>query len=225
MIDKNKFEITVITPTIGRDNLEYLIETIEAQTISDKIFHLLLWDETREEGSKLPEEYNSDKRYSIVCPWGLGKNGNAPGSALRAVGLMSAFTKYVTFADDDIQWDPNHAETMLDSIQGFEWTSCFRKMFTEQGEYLGQDLFESVGDYPSRSVSYEMIDNNCMMFKREYGVPASQLYRFTTERNDDRLMYDFLKKNAGTLGRTNKATVNHISPIFLEDFFRVNCTK
>lgn len=223
-IDSSKYLLTVITPTIGRKNLDDLIQSIENQTIANKIFHILMWDEFREIGSKLPESYNSSNRWSINLPWGLGKNGDAPGSSLRAVALNAADTPYVTFADDDVLWDNNHAETLLDSIDGLNWTSCLRKMYSPDGEYFGVDRFESVGDSSERKVPYEMLDGNCMMFKREFGVVASQLYRFTQDRNDDRLLYNFLKENAGPLGKSNQATINHTCPDFLIDFFKENCT-
>ena len=97
--------------------------------ITSKIFHILLWDEFRSENALNPGGFNCSNRYSIVIPWGLGKNGNAPGSSLRAIGLISAFTEYVTFADDDVTWEYNHAETMLKSIENLNWTSCFRKIY------------------------------------------------------------------------------------------------
>lgn len=224
-VNPNDYSLTVITPTIGRNGLDELIETIESQTIANKIFHIIMWDEFREDDTKKPEDYNAPNRYNMVLPWGLGKNGQAPGSALRAVAMVSAFTPYVTFADDDVLWDINHAESMLDAVNGLNWAGCLRKMYSPSGEYFGVDRFESVGDSPERKVPYEMLDGNCMIFKREYGVVASQLYRETKERNDDRLLYAFLKEHAGKQGRTDKATVNHTCPDFLIDFFRENCTK
>lgn len=226
IIDKFKYELTVITPTTGKESLLKLIDSIEKQTIADKIFHILLWDEFRSENALNPGGFNCSNRYSIVIPWGLGKNGNAPGSSLRAIGLISAFTEYVTFADDDVTWEYNHAETMLKSIENLNWTSCFRKIYSPRNnEYLGVDKFESVGDYKSRKVSYEMLDNNCMMFRRHFGVYASHLYRETTEYNDDRLMYSFLKQHAGPLGRTEQATINHTCPDRLIQFFSENCER
>lgn len=224
-INKEEFKLTVITPTIGRNSLNSLIESIENQTIHDEIFHIIMWDEYREDYSIIPEEYNSNNRWNIILPWGLGKFGNAPGSSLRAVAMMAAFTPYVTFADDDVSWDIDHAETMLNAIGELNWAGCLRKIYMSTGEYLGEDRFESVGDDLSRKVPYEMIDGNCLIFKREFGVVASQLYRFTTERNDDRLLYNFLKEHAGIRGKTNKATINHICPDFLIEFFRNGCIK
>ena len=74
------------------------------------------------------------------------------------------------------------------------------------------------------SVVLKSTGEACMMFKRKYGVSAACLYRETTEYNDDRLMYDFLKKYAGEPGKTLTATINQVCPKKLEQFFRKNCT-
>ena len=70
-----------------------------------------------------------------------------------------------------------------------------------------------------------MVDNNCMIFKRKYGVSAACLYRNTEDYNDDRLMYNFLKQYAGVPAINIKASVNQVCPERLVEFFRTNCTK
>ena len=220
-----KHLLTVITPTIGRDILDQQIESLARQTFADRIFHILLWDEKRIQGAKDPESYNADNRYSLVVPWGLGRNRDAPGSSLRALGIMAADTYWLTFADDDVIWKENHAETMVKTATNYNWAACLRDIYTPEGEYLGIDRFESVGDDPQRKVPYEMVDGNCMIFNRVLGVHAAHLYRLTQERNDDRLLYSFLKQHGGPMGRTNEATIKHTCPDFLIDFFRTNCSK
>jgi len=56
-------------------------------------------------------------------------------------------------------------------------------------------------------------------------VRAALLYRETTEYNDDRLMYGFLKENAGPRGGCDRATINHVCPDFLIEFFTEFCTR
>ena len=144
---------------------------------------------------------------------------------MRAIGLMAACTDYVTFADDDVWWEPDHLETLVGCLAGgLAWGSALRTIWTPDGRRLGVDRFESVGDDAGRTVPYEMCDNNVMICRRELGVQAAALYRETTEYNDDRLMYRFLKECAGPRGRSLKATVNHICPDFLVQFFEENCT-
>jgi hypothetical protein len=215
--------VTVITPTTGRPSLGSLINSIDNQKQSDAIFHLLLWDQTRA-SARAPESYNGPNRKSLVLPEGLGRNRDAPGSPLRAVGLMVANTPWVTFADDDVRWEETHLKTILEALSGAHWASTLRTIWSPSGERLGVDRFESVGDDPSRRVPYEFCDNNCMIFRRDLGAAAAVLYRETSNYDDDRLMYYFLKTNAGPRGRTNIPTIHHICPPRLVDFFRAGCS-
>jgi hypothetical protein len=75
-----------------------LIASIAAQSEAEAALHLLLWDDRRDAKAKSPATYNGPNRLSLVLPRGPGRNGNAPGSPLRAVGLMAAASEWVTFA-------------------------------------------------------------------------------------------------------------------------------
>lgn len=233
--------ITIITPTTGKDSLFNLIESVKAQEMP--VEHILLWDDKREgiyDGTanlaqtQNPKDLEQDKYWkefnylikSIVIK-GSMVEGNALGSALRAIGLMIAKSNFVTFADDDIIWEKDHLSSMLKAIEGKEWAFCKRRIWTKlpdgQFEYLGVDEFESMGE--DSKTPYKMVDNNCMIFKRRFGTSAAVLYRETREYNDDRLMYGFLKKHAGEPGKTGIATVNQVCPQRLINFFKTNCTK
>lgn len=231
-------KITVITPTTGKDSLFNLIESVKSQGVP--VEHLLMWDDFRQgqfEGktplnnpSNLEDEsYERDLNYEIksIVIKGNMVQGDAKGSALRAIGLMAAKGEYVTFADDDVIWEKNHLATMLKSIEGKQWAFCKRRIWTKlpdgNFEFLGTDNFESVGE--EAKTPYKMVDNNCMMFSRRFGTSAAVLYRETVDYNDDRLMYDFLKKHAGLPGKTMEATINQVCPDKLVSFFRTNCTK
>ena len=227
----NKSTITVITPTTGRNSLKNLMETIISQNINIRINHLILWDNFR--NGEIDPKHNlfvgmspNYKPTNIVIDDNF-VNGEAKGSSLRAVGLMLANTEYVTFSDDDVMWEKNHISTMLEAIKDKNWCYCRRKIWTElednSYEYLGVDEFESVGE--EAKTPYKMVDNNCMMFKRRYGVSASPLYRETLEYNDDRLFYNFMKQYAGEAGKTTLPTINQVCPSKLVDFFRAGCTK
>lgn len=216
--------LTAITPTTGKPSLLKLIDSIDKQSSND-VFHLLVWDNKREINSSPPESFNSETRFSIIAPPGSGRNIDAPGSILRSIGLMAASSEWCTFADDDVWWDDDHLSNIRTIAKGYKWGSTLRKIWSSAGEFLGIDKFESVGDDPTRTVPYEMCDNNTIFFRRELGVAAAHLYRETKQYNDDRLMYQFLKHVGGERGRTGVATVNHICPDRLIPFFRTNCVK
>jgi glycosyltransferase involved in cell wall biosynthesis len=232
--------ITIITPTTGKDSLKKLCFSLEKQSV--KWVHILLWDSKRDGEFlypnirtykiKSPQEmtgpvYDKDSaqigiRYSIEIP-GTIVQGNAAGSALRAIGLMAAYTPYVTFADDDVWYEPDHLQKLLGAIEGKQWAYGRRKVWASEKDYIGVDNFESVGDSPTRKVPYEMADNNTMIFTRRFGSSGAVVYRETKDYNDDRMMYDFLKKYAGEPGKLEEATVNQICPHRLERMFRQYC--
>lgn len=237
-------KLTIITPTTGKGSLFSLIESIKSQEVP--VEHILLWDDFREGSfagkgdlvqtpqSLEKEEYWNEFNYLIksIVVKGTMNSGEAKGSALRSIGLMAAQSDLVTFADDDVMWEPNHLQTMLKAIEGKQWAFCKRRIWTpipkdgsgDDGfEFLGVDNFESVGE--EAKTQYKMVDNNCMMFNRRFGTSAAVLYRETKDYNDDRLMYAFLKKHAGAPGKTNEATINQVCPDKLVPFFRTNCTR
>lgn len=235
-------KISIITPTTGKDSLFNLIETITRQKVP--VNHILLWDDKREDAfadkgndaiyALDKKEYLEMYQYSIenIILKGNRTNGIATGSALRSIGLMAANTEFITFADDDTMMEDGHLFTMMQPLveENKNWTICKRKIWTkipsEQGpqyELIGIDEFESVGE--DAKTPYKMVDNNCMMFKRKFGVSAACLYREVKEYCDDRLFYQFLMKYAGEPGKTGFATVNQVCPDRLVEFFRKNCTK
>jgi hypothetical protein len=224
-MDARSCLLTVITPTVGRPGLDELIASLERQTLAGSICHIVLWDDMRAPGSRDPATYAGARRLSLVLGAGSGRNGDAPGSALRAVGLMAATTPWVTFADDDVTWDADHAESLLRAAASRHWASSLRRICSPQGEELGVDEFESVGDDPGRRVPYEMCDGNTVIFRRELGVHAAPLYRETRQYDDDRRLYAFLKQHAGARGRTGRATIRQVCPERLTEFFRANCTR
>lgn len=227
-------KLSIITPTTGRKCLYNAIDSISNQDMSETGFyfeHILLWDNLREDefsnGKRHPFDLSGENRYSIIIPSSF-KNGNATGSALRAIGLMAAKGEYITFMDDDVMWEKNHISTMLAAIKDKNWAFCKRKIWTkipidDQYEYLGVDNFESVGE--EAKTQYKMVDNSSMIFKRRFGSSAAPLYREVEGYCDDRLMYEFLMKYAGEPGKTNRATVNQVCPDKLVEFFRQNCTR
>lgn len=216
--------LTVITPTTGKDSLDRLIASIDSQS-KGRLAHLLLWDDRRDRSID-PASFNSSHRFSVVCPPGTGRNGDAPGSILRSVGMMLARSPWVTFADDDVWWEPHHVDSIEQHARSANWLTVLRTIHSPRdGSRLGVDRFESVGDDPSRKVPYEMCDGNTMSFKREFGVAAAHMFRETTDYNDDRLLYEFLKQFAGPRQAIRSPSINQVCPDRLHDFFARFCTQ
>jgi len=221
-----KADLTILTATIGRPNLNRLIESIDSQTWCGKFLHILLWDDYRLENSLTPEHFNSEKRYNIITRSG-GKNpGASPAGRVYGLGIMSAYTPWITMADDDVWWEPNHLEQLFIALENKKWASTLRTVWSPTNlNCIGVDRFESVGDDPTKRVDYEMCDSNTMIFKRELGVYASPAFRETLQYDGDRLLYSFFKQHGGQRGRTGTPTINQYCPNHLERFFWNNCDK
>lgn len=230
--------LTVITPTTGKESLFNAILSLKNQKSAIPIRHIILWDNKREGEFLFPDESGKIKlindlevesgAYSSNCIVVKDNfiQGQAVGSALRAIGLMIANTEWVTFMDDDIMWDSCHIESIMNAVENSEWGFCKRRIWTNNnGEYecLGIDEYESVGE--EAKTAYKMVDNNCLVFKKKYGISAACLYRNTTSYDDDRLMYNFLNMYAGVPAKSNETTVNQICPERLINFFSKYCTK
>lgn len=222
--------LTIITPTTGRVSLNKLIDSVQKNNINNDIVHLILWD-SKQDGlePRHIENYIANNGYkdvhNIVIPGDVGKHW---GSGLRSIGLLSATTEYVTFADDDVELKDDYYKTIKESIldKGYDWGGWRRDIYNPLNEnFIGTDNFESVGDSTDRKVSYEFLDNSCMVFKRAFGVYASPLYRESTTYSDDREMYKYLKDCSSNYMFLKNPLVNHKCPEKLILFFEENCTK
>ena len=216
--------ITIITPTIGRESIFKLIDSIDYQDTNKMVRHLIITDD----GTKFKDDIkpeNSKHRNIINIPGNLGK---PYGTNLRAIALMTVDTPWVGFADDDVWWDSSHIEIIEDIIKrpNVEWGAVRRTVHNPlTNNVIGYDDFESVGPSEDRKVPYEMFDGNCMFFKKEHGFNAAHLYRNTDQYNDDRLMYSYLKSSNISYVFSNEHTVNQVCPVNLIGMFEKHCTK
>ena len=226
----SKPEVTIITPTTGSRSLYRLVTSLKQQNVPYR--HIILWDDKREDDFLFPDPKTmavknpfdlEDENTNCVVVKGSFVKGKAFGSSLRAVGLMMADTTYVTFADTDVWYDPCHLEKLMQAVQGKYCAHSIRKVWSPNLRLIGEDRFESIG--ADCKLGYNLLDNNTIIFHRRLGTSAACLYRETEDYNDDRLMYGFLAKHGGEIGKTNEATVNQICPTRLAGFFAQNCTR
>lgn len=202
----DKYLFTVITPTTGKESLFFLINSLKQQNMP--ISHILLWDNQREGrfanfdpvtlSTQTPTELDCvDPMYkctNIVINDDVVKDYSV--NILRSIGLMSAMTEFVTFADDNVVWENNHASTIINSIGDKKWGYSNYKVWKtaedNQFEYIGTD---------------KNIDNNALFFRRRFGSSASCIYR-ETKNGESVEMFQFLTKHAGLPCVIEKETLN-----------------
>jgi glycosyltransferase involved in cell wall biosynthesis len=167
--------VTVITPTVGSPKLKDAIESVANQTY--KCNHLIVCDG--------PEYF--DKVYPLavggaiqfcVTPENTGKVGDQSfyGHRIYAAYPHLINSDYILFLDEDNWYDPNHVETLIQTmeIKNLDFSFSLRKIYSPEGKYITDDNCESLGKWPifmSRRSPYGeqfLIDTSSFCFKREF---------------------------------------------------------
>jgi glycosyltransferase involved in cell wall biosynthesis len=167
--------VTVITPTVGSPKLKDAIESVANQTY--KCNHLIVCDG--------PEYF--DKVYPLavggaiqfcVTPENTGKVGDQSfyGHRIYAAYPHLINSDYILFLDEDNWYDPNHVETLIQTMESknLDFSFSLRKIYSPEGKYITDDNCESLGKWPifmSRRSPYGeqfLIDTSSFCFKREF---------------------------------------------------------
>ena len=175
--------VVVITPTIGLDSLTKAIESVKEQTYPH-IRHLIVVDgpeyfETVL--SKIAIKFNddTDKKYLSITalPTNTGSNGFY-GHRIYAAFPHLVDEPYVAFLDEDNWWEPNHVETLVNTIESnnLEWAHSLRNVFLNEvdgGRFLDQDCCEAIGRWPISWFSNQkppehLVDTSSYMFKADF---------------------------------------------------------
>lgn len=177
------FRVSIITPTTGKHFLKDNIESVRAQTYSNKE-HIVVVDgyERWEEADPILKEIGFPSRSGNehVCvlpyPTGIGRyNGH------RVYGAATYFAdgNYHLWLDDDNMIEPNHVESMVNLImeKDLHWAFSFRKIIDKDGNFLCEDNCESLGLWPSvlHPEDY-FIDVNCYMVHKALAVNISPVW-------------------------------------------------
>lgn len=209
-------KISVITPTIGRASLRHAIESVKSQKLQEGVFiqHIVVFD-----GPKCREKYESTlapeqtggrldwQILPITLPFSTGKDGSY-GQKIMGAGVCLTDADWVCFLDDDNTFDENHLQSCLDASKGKDWVFSLRKIFSK-GEYIEEDLFESLGPY-KKNYSGEndiLIDNNCYFLKRELALSLGKVWN--SGWGADRLMARILCTQYPNFSCTFLHTVNY----------------
>jgi len=167
--------VTVITPTVGSPKLKDAIESVANQTYKCK--HLIICDG--------PEYYNKMDPFTVdaniqvcVTPENTGKVGDQSfyGHRIYAAYPHLINSDYILFLDEDNWYEPNHAETLIQTIESknLDFSFSLRKIFNPERAYILDDNCESLGKWPifmsRRSPHGEqfLIDTSSFCFKRDF---------------------------------------------------------
>ena len=151
-------DITIVTASLGRPSLAKLAICVAAQAV--KPIWLVVFD-----GS---ESYEAGKQYLPADAQTFVTHEGPPrgpsGEVVRMKALDKIETKYVTFMDDDNQFDPLHVANLL---HGFKQGARFvgvRRLYTDA----------NMVPIAKEHVNSELVDTNCSAIEIQLLKDASE---------------------------------------------------
>lgn len=187
-------KIVVITPTIGKPELQQAMWSVQEQTYGN-FEHLIVvdgheyWDKTHEaiyRGDKPFDDGFSSQRalpFSITkAPTNTGKNGFY-GHRIYAAYPHLVDADYIAFLDEDNHYEPNHLEMLAEALETdnrLAFAYSLRNVYNENHP-IEPDCCESIGIWPIWFTTEEdqkdyLVDTSSYLFKKEFITQACQIW-------------------------------------------------
>jgi glycosyltransferase involved in cell wall biosynthesis len=201
--------VTIITPTIGTKHLEQCVDSVANQTYKN-IQHLIVVD-GKEHRKKAEQQIHSDADV-LVLPYNTGHD-QYNGHRIYGASTFLAKGAYYIFLDEDNWLEPNHVESLVNSIDNNGWAYTLRKIVDTEGNYICNDDCESLGNWQSILNDY-FVDVNCYIVRRDIALNfAPGWYRRARHPQEqpevDRLLSGWLRQNNFKANCTGDYTVNY----------------
>ena len=122
--------VIVVTPTIGSPKLRDAIDSVLNQTYKN-INHLIVIDGSENAVNaynQIPLQMK-DRIGVLTLPYNTGKTGgNFYGHRIYAGIPHLLNADYIFFLDEDNWIDSTHVESLVDTVQGYDWAFSLRKI-------------------------------------------------------------------------------------------------
>ena len=202
----------VITPTIGQKFLADAIDSVDKQTYQN-LKHLVVVDGPEYLQNvtdlRISDQYN--KLQITVTPENTGKTGGSFwGHRIFAAYPHLVNADYILFLDEDNWYEPNHIQSIINSIEenGWDWAYSLRNIYTKEKIFVDQDCCESLGRWPvfwslDKSEKEYLVDTSAYCFKRDFLIHMCQHWHsgWGGDRRFYKIMSQGLKHdNFGTTG-------------------------
>jgi glycosyltransferase involved in cell wall biosynthesis len=201
--------VTIITPTTGTKHLEHCVDSVANQSYKN-IQHLIVVD-GKEHRKKAEQQIHSDADV-LVLPYNTGHD-QYNGHRIYGASTFLAKGAYYIFLDEDNWLEPNHVESLVNSIDNNGWAYTLRKIVDTEGNYICNDDCESLGNWQSILNDY-FVDVNCYMVRKDIALNfAPGWYRRARHPQEqpevDRLLSEWLRQNKFKANCTGEYTVNY----------------
>jgi|688.fasta_scaffold155207_2 glycosyltransferase involved in cell wall biosynthesis len=213
-------KVSIITATIGKQQLAQCIESVRAQTYKN-VEHIIVvdgkdnWQKTEPILYACEFPSNNTNEHIVLLPFATGKD-RFNGHRIYGASTFLASGDFFIWLDDDNFIDPNHVESLVETVEKnkLDWAYSLRKIVDDKGNYICLDDCENLGKWKS-ILNDNFVDVNCFFIKRELAIQLAPIwYRKAREPNVmevDRALTAILMHNSDKLkfDTNNEYTVNY----------------
>jgi glycosyltransferase involved in cell wall biosynthesis len=205
-------KVAVITPTVGTDYLEKNLESVFKQTYKN-LNHIVVCDGPQYE-DKVRNITKKFKLNPILLPENTGANGY---NGHRIYGSIPFLINadYFIFLDEDNWIEPNHVSSLVDAVNGYDWSFSLRKIIDKENDFICNDDCESLGLWHTcLSPNEFFVDVGCYFLPKKLVIQTAPIWyrraRHPQEQPEvDRLLIQILRQNKTRYQTTGEYTLNY----------------
>lgn len=190
--------VSVIIPTYKRSlTLKRAIDSVTNQTYSN--IEVLVVDDNDQETIEskyvkdIIQEYNNDKRVRYI-----GQEHHVNGAVARNVGIKNAQGKYITFLDDDDEWENSKVEKQVQFLEknpNIGGVSCLYTVMKNEKEIRRCELYDT-NDLHKKVIRRDIAVFTSTIMLRKDRLDLSGYFNESLLRHQDlQLLLDFLYIN------------------------------
>jgi glycosyltransferase involved in cell wall biosynthesis len=205
-------KVAIITPTIGTHYLEKNLESVFNQTYKN-LEHIVVADGPQYE-DKVKEVAEKFKVKPMLLPENTGAGGYNGHRIYAAIPyLINA--DYFIFLDEDNWIEPNHVESLVNTVKGYDWVFSLRKIIDKDNKYICNDDCESLGLWHTCLSQNEFfVDVGCYFLSKKIAIQVAPIWyrraRHPEEQPEvDRLLMQILRQNKTKYQTTGEYTLNY----------------
>jgi len=199
------FSVAVITPSIGADTLRKCAESVAKQTHPNIIHHIFVdGKQNLDKIQKIMSEFDSTKYRLNILDENIGKGWYGHRVYASCSFLVNQDT--IAYLDEDNWFEPNHIESLIESIASCDWAYSLRKIFDKDENYFCDDNCESLGKWPVyfNEGAYH-IDTSSFLVKRQVAIAIGHFWY--GQWGADRQFFNALKTYFNNYNCNNQHTL------------------
>lgn len=196
-------KIAVVTPTIGSKYLQKCVDSVDKQTYQN-LTHYIFWDGIGAWSTIRNILMGSGRTSSIQLEENVGKGWY--GHRVYAACSFLVNADAIVYLDEDNWIEPNHIQSLVDTLDKNDWSYALRKIYDKDGTYLCEDNCESLGKWPVFfNDEIRHIDTSSFIVRRDVAVAVG--HAWYGQWGADRQFFSTLAKHFPRFACTGEHTL------------------